>query len=359
MSATEAATLSSNIDQGAPSDQEGADYLSDISPRHAIWDQRKAAADSVAAVYALAADPEIRKHASYVGGCSEDLVLSEFLDTATGEASLKANSRKCRGRHCPICQNARTCKLRKALERVMPSIQAACPHSAWLLLTLTVRNCEVADLRATLRGMSQAWRRFTACNEFQIVKGWLRGAEVTRGAWIDTRTEREIPKVNFEQVLPQYRRPRDPTTAHPHYHAVLLVPPSYFGKHYVKHARWVELWQKAARLNYAPSVDIQRIKTSTGGLEEAIKAATYSIKPAELADDPAWFHELHRQVAGLRFVAAGGVIKLALAGELGREAEDIAEGEPAGDETGQQLLFRWNRPVKRYRKRKEISSHAD
>ena len=90
--------------------------------------------------------------------------------------------------------------------------------------------------------------------------------------------------------------------AHPHFHALLLVPPSYFsGQAYVKQARWCELWREAGKLDYSPSVDIRRVKTPESGLSEAIKAATYSVKPSELTTDAAWFHELHIQVSGLRF----------------------------------------------------------
>ena len=69
--------------------------------------------------------------------------------------------------------------------------------------------------------------------EFKIVLGWTRGTEVTKGE-------------------------DGPMTAHPHFHALLLVPPGYFSKFYIKHEKWVELWQDAARLSYVPSVHIRR-----------------------------------------------------------------------------------------------------
>ena len=48
--------------------------------------------------------------------------------------------------------------------------------------------------------------------------------------------------------------------AHPHYHALLLVKPSYFTKNYIKQSEWVEMWQKALRADYAPSVNVKTVK---------------------------------------------------------------------------------------------------
>lgn len=137
------------------------------------------------------------------------------------------------------------------------------------------------------------------------------------------------------------------------------MPPSYFHKSYVKHAQWVELWQDCARLDYVPSVSIHPVNTIRGGLDEVLKVFTYSVKPAELVDDPTWFYELHRQVHKLRFLAAGGLVKEVMRG-LEALADDIAgDKDSGGQETGRQLVFDWQRPVKRYRKRKEISGHVD
>jgi hypothetical protein len=226
-----------------------------------------------------------------------------------------------------VCQSARARKLHREFAAALPEIMKQVQGGVFLFLTLTVRNCSIEELRPTLADMGKAWKRLIQQKEFRIVKGWIRGTEVTRA---------------------------DDGQSHPHFHALLLVPPYYFaGKSYIKQSRWVELWQAAARLNYAPSVDIRRVKTAKGGIEEAVKAATYSIKPAELSNNPEWFHEFHKQVASLRFLATGGIIKAALGGKAGDLADDIAEGKEPEGEQGRTLVFDWTRPEKRYRRRKE------
>jgi plasmid rolling circle replication initiator protein Rep len=295
-----------------------------LPPSHEVWDRKKAGADLVAGVYAQAGDTRIRKHAETVGKCSETLFLSEVVNRETGEIGRKAQSWKCRERHCPICQSARARKLHREFAAVLPAIMEQVSGGVFLFLTLTVRNCPIEELRATLADMGKAWKRLLLKPEFRIVKGWIRGTEVTRA--LDGQ-------------------------AHPHFHALLLVPPSYFSKYYIKQEKWVELWQAAARLNYPPSVDIRRVKTAKGGIEEAVKAATYSVKPSDLEADPAWFHKLHEQVSSLRFLATGGIIKAALGAKATGEADDIAEGKEPEGEQGRTLVFDWRRPEKRYRRR--------
>ena len=306
-----------------------SEYLTDEAPRHGVWDARKAAADVVAGVYAQADTPAMSQHGRKVLDCSQTLFLLPVFQGETGEISFKVNSWKCRERHCPICQSVRAHKLQQEFSAALPVIMAQVPKGAFLLLTLTVSNCPITELRATLAEMGKAWQRLLRKPEFRIVRGWIRGTEVTKGE-------------------------DGPMQAHPHFHVLLLVPSYYFaGKSYIKQARWTELWQSVARLNYVPVVDIRRVKTVQGGIEEAVKAATYSIKPAEWETDPAWFHELHQQVSGLRFLATGGVIKAALGAQVGGEADGRAEGaeDPEG-EAASPLVFTWRRPEKRYRRKR-------
>ena len=49
--------------------------------------------------------------------------------------------------------------------------------------------------------------------------------------------------------------------AHPHFHALLLVP-SYFTINYIKQGDWVEMWAKALRADYLPSVNVKAVKAT-------------------------------------------------------------------------------------------------
>lgn len=214
-------------------EHKASDGLADYSSRDKPWDVHRAQADDVQAIYATV--EEFERYAGRIAKCSGVLRFAQAVDPETGEIGLRLREAHfCRVRHCPVCQWRRSLMWLARFYAALPEVQAQYPKARWLFLTLTVRNCPISDLRETLRGMNAAWQRLIQRKEFRHVYGWLRTTEVTRG--------------------------RD-GSAHPHFHCLMLVPASMVaGKLYVKHERWVELWQQAARLDYAPVVDIRTVK---------------------------------------------------------------------------------------------------
>jgi len=218
----------------------------------------------------------------------------------------------------------------------LPALVEEHPKARWLFLTLTVRNCEITELGETLTAMNAAWQRLIKRREFRPVLGWIRTTEVTRG---------------------------QDGSAHPHFHALLMVPPSWFkGSAYVKQARWVELWQACARLNYAPNVDVRTVKPRArsgeacadvavalqGAVKETLK---YSTKPGDMTADSEWFLELTRQTHRRRFIATGGALKNVL--KVDDETDDdlaLVDGPAAGEDDGSRLAFSWRRADRRYRR---------
>ena len=87
--------------------------------------------------------------------------------------------------------------------------------------------------------MNDSWKRLIETKRFKSgVAGFLRTTEVTRG--------------NDGDMM-----------AHPHFHALLLVKPSYFkGQGYIKQGDWVEMWSKALRADYLPSVNVKAVKAT-------------------------------------------------------------------------------------------------
>jgi plasmid rolling circle replication initiator protein Rep len=105
--------------------------------------------------------------------------------------------------------------------RALPKLLRDYPDTRFLFMTLTVRNCDIHDLRATLTHMSQSWQRLVQLRCFPA-RGWVRAVEITRSQ--------------------RYR------TAHPHYHCLLMVPPAYFQGDYLKQEQWAELWRQCLRV---------------------------------------------------------------------------------------------------------------
>jgi hypothetical protein len=195
----------------------------------------------------------------------------------------------------------------------LPLILDEHPKSSFLLLTLTVRNCEVGELRETLSKMNAAWGRMTHRDCWRV-QGWIKSVEITRN-------EKE-------------------QTAHPHFHAMLMVPPRYFKKDYLSHAKWIELWRSCLQCDYDPRVDIKVIRPKNplplsgtpGGLEDSrvaplrggvLETFKYTVKPSELAIGGDWAREFVKQIHKTRAVSTGGCFKKYLA----RLENEATEGD--------------------------------
>lgn len=304
--------------------------LSDLSPKDKPWSVHRGQADDVRSVYRL--EKEFAKYALRISKCSGILKFGEIIDEDTGEVFYKLReARFCRVRHCPVCQWRRTLMWQARFHQALPSIQAANPNARWLLLTLTVRNCEIEHLGQTLDDMNTAWRKLIKRKALNPVLGWVRTTEVTRG--------------------------KD-GTAHPHFHVLLMVTTTYFGgKSYVTHSDWVDMWQECAKLPYSPNVDIRAVKPKKGQDETAAlsravaETLKYAVKPSDMVDNAEWFYEMTRQVHKRRFVATGGVLKDVL--KVGEETEQdlLVQENGTEQEEENRVSFEWNGSEREYLKK--------
>lgn len=304
------------------------DRLTDYSPKDAPWDTHKSQSDDVCSIYNTT--NEFAPLAARITRCSGFLAFSKSVAPETGEVVLQLREAYfCRVRHCPVCQWRRSLMWQAKFYKSLPKIVDAYPKARWMFLTLTVRNCAVAELSDTLTAMNTAWNRLRLRKEFSPVLGWVRTTEVTRG--------------------------KD-GSAHPHFHVLLMVPSSMLaGKHYVRQCRWTELWQECAKLDYSPVVDIRAVKPrdlksdhaqndATTALRGAVsETLKYAVKPSDMVADPDWFLEMTRQVYKMRFVATGGALKDVL-----KDGDADDDGEGADD--GSRLSFTWRPSDKRYRR---------
>jgi plasmid rolling circle replication initiator protein Rep len=301
--------------------------LADRSPRDKPWDTHRGQASDVQDIYASAS--EFEAYANRLDRCSGLLRFGRVVNTDTGEIGLTLREAQfCRVRHCPVCQWRRSLMWQARFYQALPKIIDDHPRARWIFLTLTIRNCEIGSLAATLKAMNSAWQRLKDRKEFAHVAGWIRTTEVTRGA---------------------------DGSAHPHFHALLMVKPSYFkGEGYVSQARWADAWARSLRVDYTPVVDVRTVKPKgdvtdvasylRGAVSETLK---YSVKPDDMTSDPDWFLELTRQCHKKRFIATGGALKDVL--RVDEESDDdlIVEGDGDADD-GSRVAFGWRESSRYY-----------
>jgi plasmid rolling circle replication initiator protein Rep len=243
-----------------------------------------------------------------IANCAQVLGLELYEDEDGIDAQVRA-MRTCNARLCPFCEWRRTRAWRKRLFTGLEAFQAEEPRHVPIFLTLTVPNPPMEDLRATLKEMNAAWNRFTSSKAFPTTT-WFRRTEVTVGSV----SPFEVP------------------SPHPHFHALLMVPPKYFGRGYITHDEWRKRWTKAMRSDVPLIVDVRRVKdaraqgeASANGKEQkqskgkaskntskknetlnksaVLEVAKYMAKGTQLIEMGDQLAEFHRQMGGLRLYA--------------------------------------------------------
>ena len=229
--------------------------------------------------------------------------------------------------------------------QVVPGILEKYTNHQFIFLTLTVRNCQIDELRSTIDKMNSAWSKLRRRKVFPAV-GFIKTIEVTRNS--------DVTSPSFD-------------TAHPHFHVLLMVPSSYFvGRNYISQPKWRELWQSCLGVDYLPVVDVRRIKQKPGqerdtalrsALTETLK---YSVKPDDLIgtrnsnhqvlqQDRDWLITLTKQIFGTKAISVGGILKGCISED---EPEDLIHHEGVQEEQksdNPEIYFRWKRDAKRYK----------
>lgn len=293
-------------------------FLTSLSPRDTRWDKRKSDNLKVAKAFEEQGYHRLQER---LNQCSDKLSF-----TLSGQGFKLKTARFCRVRQCPICQWRRSLMWFARFCSALPKLMEDYPTSRFLFLSLTVKNCDSADLKETLNHLNQSFRRLTQRKEWPG-QGWIKSVEITRG--------------------------KD-DSAHPHIHALIMVPSRYFKAGYISKDKWIELWRSCLKVSYDPSIDIKTIKprqkltpspetnpTSLGHpLFEDMKLAVsetvkYSVKPDDMVLGGQWLIDLANATKNTRSVALGGCFQEYVKADENDESDDdmIHTGLDSSDES--------------------------
>lgn len=241
----------------------------------------------------------LRKQSKAMSLCSRALHFEQDSDSFRF-----VSAEFCRVRSCPVCQWRRSMRWVARFHERLPLLMRDFSSHRFLLLTLTVRNVSVNDLKSTFSCMQSAWARLRKLKQFSLIAdlgGYLKSFEVTRSA---------------------------SDQAHPHFHILLHVPASYFvGSSYLTQSDWTDMWRRSLRVNYQPVVDIRvvggrrtyQLPGETAyqkifrGVLETVK---YETKVGELIYFPDFFRKMVLQLRGKRSIELGGTLRDYLSDEL-------------------------------------------
>ena len=291
------------------------------------WAEHKTSNESLALAY----DEINFRKAERLKNCANKLSFA-----VTPEGLKLRGAEFCRVRLCPMCTWRRSLKVAAQMTKIMAAIKEDKPM-AYILITLTVRNCEPEELGETLDLITTKFKNLTKTKAYmQVSHGYYRAIEVTH---------------NLEE-----------DTYHPHIHAIFAVDEEYFRtKKYIDQMGWTVLWRKVLHFNYNPFVYVQRVRGNTA--KAVAEVAKYSVKSKDYIIPDDWkmtvksVKLLDDVLNGRRFVGLGGVFK-----EYHKKLklDDIengdlvhVEGEEKVAEDERVIHFAWFSGYRQYRRNDE------
>lgn len=245
----------------------------------------------------------------------------------------------CHGRLCPMCNWRRRIKQSGELKQILSEAVKREPKGRFIFLTLTEKNADSNKLKQALREMTKAFFRLMNYKKVkQNLLGYVRSTEIT---------------VNDERQ-----------DYHQHMHAILFVKSSYFkGISYISQKEWIKLYQRARKLDYAPSVRVEVIKPNekkgkNSLVASAYETAKYQVKDSDVITgkterDLKVVEVLENALKGTRAIAFGGILKV-VRHELGfdsqKKEDDLINSadENSIEETVEEVVAKWDNVRKNY-----------
>ena len=235
------------------------------------------------------------KKAEQVLNCGVSLWFHLKEHQITKEQKLKlAEMYTCKDRFCPFCNWRRQLKYSKLVYEYLDELQSQ-KNLRYIFLTLTVPNCHIDDLRATIEHMNKSFQRMKETKRFQkSILGYLRVLEYT------------VEKKRKDYV-------------HPHFHILLSVEPKYFtDERYINQKEFLQMWRDATRNQNITQVDIRIIKPNKDKNATASAVAEmckYPLKDTDISKlTSEQFEKFVLQLKGIRNINAGGNLKNILKG---------------------------------------------
>lgn len=263
------------------------------------------------------------KKANQILDCGQTLWFNLKEHKITLEQKLKlAEMYTCKDRFCTFCNWRRELKYKKLIYSFLDALHAQ-KSIRYIFLTLTVPNCHIDDLRATIQHMNKSFQRMSQTKRFKnSILGFLRVLEYT-----------------VEKKRKDYM--------HPHFHAMLAVDPNYFtDNRYIPQKEFLEMWRAATRDETITSVDIRIVKPKSKCVNEKGELLPYAAVVAEMCKYPLKdtdiasvtdenFEKLVLQLKNIRNINAGGILKGIL-----KKTEKIDDDLVHTDETEDEALWR-------------------
>lgn len=208
-------------------------------------------------------------------------VLTEYIDKTETPPKLHYSAYFCHNRFCPLCLY-KTSKLTFKLVLDIVNHEKA-KNCSYIFMTLTVRNCKESELSETIDLLLNTYNKLINTKRHQFSKRFLGTFKVLESTYNSKNK-----------------------TYHPHLHILVMIDKSYFKdtKKYLTKTKLIEIWQKALKVDYKPSVDIKA--TYNAESKTVAEVSKYTVKSSEIINadilktyDKAFFKRRLKSYTGL------------------------------------------------------------
>jgi plasmid rolling circle replication initiator protein Rep len=218
----------------------------------------------------------------------QDLCGSPVSWTNLETGEIRTGNFHCRVRSCKICQRY---KQRKAVRELRKWARKLIldPDLRFLLLSISLKNTSVSSVGMLIRLINTGFKRLEHRSQQWPGLGCITSKEFTIAT---------AGTINI------------------HTHSLVAVPAAYFGseasKAYLTHQEWFQLVQDAFKLDYAPSVDVRRLKgRSRQELgKNLLRTFSYLLKPLDYSDADVG-PTLAQQLKNTRRITFSGIFRQA------------------------------------------------
>jgi len=217
----------------------------------------------------------------------------------------------CKNRFCPVCAWKKARKDALALGIQMEYIKDE-HQKDFIFLTLTTPNVAADQLENEIKTYNHAFQKLMQRQEVdKITKGYVRKLEVTydqerfitKSMYKHRKVYYESRGLNVGDNNPNY------DTYNPHFHVLMAVNKSYFRDtdYYIKHERWLELWQKVTDNPDITQVDVRKVRENKK--KEVSEIAKYAAKDSDYLVDEDVFEVFYKALKGKRLIVQSGLFK--------------------------------------------------
>lgn len=235
------------------------------------------------------------------------LECGTFLQYATDK---KVEHRKlftanfCNNRYCPICSKNKSLKDARDVKIITEYLRDL--GFEFLFATFTAPNCSQEELKEEITVYNKALERMFKRQKYRFIKGYIRKLEITYNDDLESKSYQ---------------------TFHPHFHVLIAIDKSYFGKKYVSKQEWLIDWQKAMRDSSITQIDIKKVSLDSrkNNIDKSILELTkYITKDFDFYSEIDVFENFYKGTKGKQMFAFSGIFRDAKKKLKNKELEKYA-----------------------------------